>query len=66
MQILFGLLLLLGIILTLQQKNYQRTKFINSANYISGGIYSSINSIEDYLNLKEVNTELQFENAILF
>ncbi len=65
LQILFGLLLLLGISLTLQQKNYQRTKFINSANYISGGIYSSINSIEDYLNLKEVNTELQSENAIL-
>lgn len=64
-QILFGLLLLLGVGLTIQQKNYQRTKFINSANYFSGGIYSSINNIEDYFNLRMVNNELQAENALL-
>ena len=64
-QILFGLLLVIGISLTLQQNNYQRTKFINSANYISGGIYSSINNVEEYLNLREVNTDLQIENAFL-
>lgn len=65
LQILFGLLLLFGFSLSLQQKNYQRTKFINSANYISGGIYSSFNNIEEYLNLKQVNNELQVENAFL-
>lgn len=65
LQILFALLLVIGFGLTLQQKNYQRTKFINSANYISGGIYSSMNNIEDYLNLKSVNAELQTENALL-
>ncbi len=64
-QILFGLLLFLGVSLTIQQKNYQRTKFINSANYFSGGIYSSINNVEDYFNLRMVNNELQAENALL-
>tara|TARA_Y100000766_G_scaffold235599_1_gene211035 strand:- start:1252 stop:2025 length:774 start_codon:yes stop_codon:yes gene_type:complete len=55
----------LAIILTIQQKNYHRTKFINSANFISGGIYSSINNLEEYLNLKEINSDLQIENAFL-
>tara|TARA_Y100000589_G_scaffold288707_1_gene290290 strand:- start:372 stop:1208 length:837 start_codon:yes stop_codon:yes gene_type:complete len=64
-QILFAALLLLAIILTIQQKNYHRTKFINSANFISGGIYSSINNLEEYLNLKEINSDLQIENAFL-
>lgn len=64
-QILFGLLLFLGFGLTIQQKNYQRTKFINSANYFSGGVYSSINNIEGYFNLKTVNNQLQAENALL-
>ena len=64
-QILFALLLIIGLGLTIQQKNYQRTKFINSANFLSGGIYSSFNNIEDYLNLKQINDELQAENALL-
>jgi len=64
-QILFAALLLLAIILTIQQKNYHRTKFINSANFISGGVYSSINNLEEYLNLKEINSDLQIENAFL-
>lgn len=64
-QILFGLLLAIGLVLTVQQKNYQQTKFINSANYFSGGIYASINNVEDYFNLKKVNNELQTENALL-
>ena len=56
---------MLAIILTIQQKNYHRTKFINSANFISGGVYSSINNLEEYLNLKEINSDLQIENAFL-
>ncbi len=59
------MLILIGLILTIQQNNYQRTKFINSANSISGGTYSVINNIEGYLNLKSINQNLQEENAEL-
>lgn len=55
----------IGLLLTIQQKNYQRTTFINSANSISGGTYSTINNIQDYFHLKYVNDELQLENAQL-
>lgn len=65
LQILFGVLVLIGLILTIQQNNYQRTKFINSANSISGGTYSAINNIESYFNLKSINKNLQEENAEL-
>lgn len=65
LQILFGVLILIGLILTIQQNNYQRTKFINSANSISGGTYSVINNIESYFNLKSINQNLQEENAEL-
>ena len=54
-----------GLLLTVQQKNYQRTKFINSANSISGGAYSTVNNIQDYFHLNSVNDELQAENAEL-
>tara|TARA_B100000767_G_C19715571_1_gene514790 strand:+ start:192 stop:1028 length:837 start_codon:yes stop_codon:yes gene_type:complete len=64
-EILFGLLLFVGVLLTVQQKNYQRTKFINSANSISGGAYEILNNIEDYFNLRSVNNILQKENALL-
>lgn len=57
--------MLTGVGLTVQQKNYQRTKFINSANSISGGAYSTVNNIESYFNLRSVNDELQKENAFL-
>jgi len=65
LQILFGVLVFAGLVLTIQQNNYQRTKFINSANAISGGTYATIYHIEEYFNLREVNTELQKENAEL-
>lgn len=58
-------LILIGLILTIQQNRYQRIKFINSANSISGGTYSAINNIQDYFNLKSVNKNLQEENALL-
>lgn len=57
--------MLVGLGLTIQMKNYQRTSFINSANSISGGAYSTVNNIEDYFNLSSINEKLQAENAYL-
>lgn len=57
--------MVIGLWLTIQQKNYQRTAFINSANSISGGAYSTVNNVQDYFHLRSVNDELQAENAEL-
>lgn len=62
---LFILLMGIAFIITLQQKNYQKSEFINSANSISGGTFSAVSSIGDYLDLKTINQDLASENAML-
>lgn len=64
-QLLFALLLILGLYITSLQKNYQRIKFLNSANSISGGAFSVVSNISDYLDLKSKNKALAHENAKL-
>ncbi|UOB18710.1 rod shape-determining protein MreC [Abyssalbus ytuae] len=63
--ILFLLLLILSVFFTVQSNSYHKTKFINSANWLSGGIYSKTNSISDYFHLKEDNIHLVEENKRL-
>lgn len=64
-QLLFAMLLILGLYITSLQKNYQRIKFLNSANSISGGAFSVVSNISDYLDLKSKNKALAHENARL-
>lgn len=45
--------------------NYQNSKFFNSSNFLVGNFYASVNSINDYFHLKEVNKELAEQNAKL-
>jgi len=63
--LLFALLLLLSITFTIQSHSYHRSKFVNSANFFSGGIYRSISSTQDYFKLKTYNEQLLEENARL-
>lgn len=63
--ILFIILEVICIALVVGNNNYQKAKFLNSSNAISGGIYNSISSIGDYLSLARVNEELAKENARL-
>lgn len=60
-------LLLFGIAigLTIQSHNYHKSKFINSANSITGGVYNTSNSVTSYFGLKEENEKLQKENTYL-
>lgn len=44
---------------------YQRTVIFNSSNSISGSILKTVNSVQDYLYLKEINQQLLEENALL-
>ena len=68
--LLFLLLFFIAISLTIQNHSYHKAKFINSANFLSGGIYESVNGIDQYFNLKSENEKLVEENnrlkAILF
>jgi len=60
--LLFLLLFSISILFTIQSHSYHKSKFINSANFISGNIYNSTNNISEYFNLKTQNELLSIEN----
>ena len=63
--LLFLLLFGIALSLTIQSHSYHRSKFINSANSITGGVYGTFNSIDQYFDLKEQNSILVEENKKL-
>jgi len=63
--ILFLFLEIVALSLTIQSHSYHRSKFINSANVITGGIYDNFNHLDHYLNLKTFNEQLAKENTTL-
>ncbi len=63
--ILFLLLESSAIFFTIQSHSYHRSKFINSANFISGGLYNRINNFKEFLLLKDENVRLAEENVQL-
>lgn len=68
--LLFLLLFCVSLFFTFQSHSYHKSKFINSANFFTGGIYESVNGIGQYFNLKKENEILLEENnrlkSILF
>jgi rod shape-determining protein MreC len=64
-RLLFLLLLGISLFLTIQSHSYHRSKVINSANFLSGGVYERINNVSEYLNLRTQNDALAQENAKL-
>lgn len=68
--LLFLLLFTISIFFTIQSHSYHKSKFISSANFLSGGLYNSANNISQYFNLKNENQVLTEENnelrAILY
>ena len=63
--LLFLSLFSISILFTIQSHSYHKSKFINSANFLTGGIYNSANNISDYFNLKSQNELLAEENKKL-
>lgn len=63
--LLFFLLFSIAMSFTIQSHSYHKSKFINSANFLSGGLYRSVNTINDYFDLKTQNSILQEENKTL-
>jgi rod shape-determining protein MreC len=63
--LLFLLLFCIALALTIQSHSYHRSKFLNSANGLTGGVYGTFNSLGQYFNLKDENTILAEENKRL-
>jgi len=63
--LLFLLLELTAIVFTIQSHSYHQSKFVNSANAITGGIYNQINNFKELVFLKEDNKRLSEENVHL-
>ena len=60
--ILFLLLFAVSIFLTVQNHAFHKSRFVSSANFVSGGIYSWSSNINTYLHLDEYNERLIEEN----
>lgn len=60
--LLFLLLFGISLFFTIQSHSYHKSKFINSANFLTGGVYNSVNNINGYFNLKSQNDILAEEN----
>ncbi|MFW6259719.1 MAG: rod shape-determining protein MreC [Tangfeifania sp.] len=60
-------LFLEGVALSLlfTHNSYQRSKYLNSSNRITGNIYEAYNSVVQYFHLTEINKNLAEENAEL-
>lgn len=63
--LLFLLLFSIALALTIQSHSYHRSKFINSANGLTGGVYGIVNSIDKYFDLESENETLSEENRKL-
>lgn len=63
--LLFLLLELIAIVFTIQSHSFHKSKFVNSANLITGGIYNKINNVKEFVLLKKENIRLAEENVEL-
>lgn len=61
----FLLLEICALALTFNNLNFHKSKFVNSANAVTGGLYSKTSNISEYLNLKSENLLLAEENTRL-
>jgi rod shape-determining protein MreC len=62
---LFLFLQFISFVLLVQNNSYQSSKIFNSSNFLIANLYATINNVDDYFNLKDVNAELAEQNARL-
>ena len=60
--IFFLILFAVSIFLTIQNHAFHKSRFVSSANYVTGGVYNWSNNINTYLHLDEYNERLLEEN----
>jgi len=61
----FLLLAFVSLFFTINNTNFHKSKFISSANRITGGLYEKSSQFSEYLHLKKYNKELIIENTLL-
>ena len=61
----FVLLELVALFLIINNNNFHKSKFISSANGVTGGMHERFSKLSDYFNLKTQNAELISENEQL-
>lgn len=64
-KLLFLILLGIALVFTIQSHSFHKSIVINSANFLSGGVYEQINSVNEYFSLRGKNEVLAIENARL-
>ncbi len=60
--LLYLVLMIIAFAFTIQSHSYHRSKFFNSANWVTGSIYNTSNNITSYFHLREENEQLVEEN----
>ncbi|MFS4417530.1 rod shape-determining protein MreC [Maribacter sp. 2307ULW6-5] len=63
--LLYFLLLVISLALTVQTHSYHQSKFLNSANAISGALFEATDNFSSYFGLREENERLAAENLKL-
>ena len=63
--LLFLLLEIVAIYFTIQHHSYHKSKFVSSANSLTGGVYKKTAAISDFFHLKTENALLNEENTRL-
>ena len=63
--LLYLILMLIALSLTVQNNAYHRSRYFNSANWLSGSIYGASFSMSNYLDLRAENEKLLEENRRL-
>lgn len=59
------MLAFISLALTFNNLNFHKSKFVNSANFVTGGLYSTTSNISEYWGLKSENALLAEENTRL-
>lgn len=62
---LFLFLEVVSLVLVFNYNSYQKSRFLNSSNHVTGKLYSTASSVLQYFELAKVNKQLADENAIL-
>ncbi|MBL4745045.1 MAG: rod shape-determining protein MreC [Flavobacteriaceae bacterium] len=60
--LLFTILELIALLFTIQSHSFHKSKFVNSATSITGGVYTQMSNINDFFTLKQENRLLSEEN----
>ncbi|HPS13311.1 MAG TPA: rod shape-determining protein MreC [Prolixibacteraceae bacterium] len=63
--ILFILLEVICLTFIIKYNNFQRVKFLNSSNAIAGKVYTDLNTVKEFFNLRRQNEMLAAENKTL-